>query len=324
MKKKLSIIVPVYRAQDYILDCVKTIYQQNLSDSDFELILVNDGTPDDSIGVVADFISQHNNVIVIDQKNMGVSIARNTGLAKAIGEYVYFMDPDDMLVTNSLSTLLSKAIESSVDILMADYRKFEEGFFSPDLLNENQTYNEQKKSSADAFLNDLSPYECYIWRLLIKRDLLISKHIDFKPFWYEDTLFCQECFLKADNCLRVDFVLYVYRTHQGSFTSSMNVKKLKDLNSSLSALINLKHLDGLSMACKRHLKDNIFISFNYGIWCITHNKMIYNQRKEIISDMRNKIKPKDLMFDNGLKQFVVSIMFRFFPYLYLMVRFKIA
>ena len=156
MKKKLSIIVPVYRAQDYILDCVKTIYQQNLSDSDFELILVNDGTPDDSIGVVADFISQHNNVIVIDQKNMGVSIARNTGLAKAVGEYVYFMDPDDMLVTNSLSTLLSKAIESSVDILMADYRKFEEGFFSPDLLNENQTYNEQKKSSADAFLNDLN------------------------------------------------------------------------------------------------------------------------------------------------------------------------
>lgn len=325
MKKKLSVIVPVYRAQDYIVDCVKTIYQQNLSDSDFELILVNDGTPDNSIGVVSDLISQHNNVILIDQKNKGVSIARNTGLEKAVGEYVYFMDPDDMLVSNSLSTLLSKAIESSVDILMADYKVYSGGKLNCNLSNVNQHYSGEIKEAHKAYVEDVNPYSCYVWRLLIKRDFLLSNKIQFRPLRvYEDVLFCQECYLKAQLCLKAHYEFYVYRLHQGSLISSMDLSKMMDLNSSLSELINLKHINGLSMACEKHLKDNVFVSFNYGIWCISHNKNIYSQKKIIVSDMRNKINPKDLMFYGNFKQIAVSIMFRFFPYLYLMMRFKLA
>ena len=92
----LSIVLPVYKVEDYIRACLESIFRQGLPDSEFEVILVNDGTPDKSIDVVSDFVDLHGNVTVINQENQGVSCARNTGLARAKGEYVYFMDPDDM------------------------------------------------------------------------------------------------------------------------------------------------------------------------------------------------------------------------------------
>ena len=123
----LSIVLPVYKVEDYIRVCLESIFKQGLPDSEFEVILVNDGTPDNSIGVISDIVNQHENITVINQENQGVSCARNTGLANAKGEYVYFMDPDDMLVDNSLSILVPKAISSKVDVLMADYIKFNDG-----------------------------------------------------------------------------------------------------------------------------------------------------------------------------------------------------
>ena len=109
--KRLSIILPIYNVEAYIKVGLESIFRQGLDDDAFEVILVNDGTPDNSIGVVDDIISQHQNIIVINQENQGVSIARNSGLNKSQGEYVFFMDPDDLLVDNALSVLLKKAYQ---------------------------------------------------------------------------------------------------------------------------------------------------------------------------------------------------------------------
>ena len=105
--KLLSVIIPVYNAEKYIKTCLKSVFAQGLKDDDFEVILVNDGTPDDSFGVIEEMIQMHDNIIVINQVNQGVSIARNAGFAKATGEYVYFVDPDDILIDNSLSVLIT-------------------------------------------------------------------------------------------------------------------------------------------------------------------------------------------------------------------------
>ena len=82
---KLSIIVPVYNVEQYIKACIESLYRQGISEDDFEVIVVNDGTPDKSIEVVADIINQHSNIIVVEQENQGLSAARNTGLKKANG-----------------------------------------------------------------------------------------------------------------------------------------------------------------------------------------------------------------------------------------------
>lgn len=318
--KLLSIILPVYKVEAYIRDCLESIFRQGLREEDFEVILVNDGTPDNSIKVVEDLISLHQNIVVLNQENQGVSIARNLGLSQSQGEYVYFMDPDDMLVDNSLSVLLPRVLSSDTDILMADYSRFNDGESFGHLLHVDQEYSDTIKHAEQSYIEDLSPYECYIWLMLFKRTFLIDNKIEFKPFWYEDTLFCQECFIKAKFVLRTHFKLYVYRMRPGSFTSSMNLKKMLDLNSCLSALLKLKEKEDLNSEVKERLQDNIFSSFSYGLWCIVHNDELYAQRKIIISDLKEKIKPSSFIFTGNAKQIIVSCMFRYFPYLYLYIR----
>lgn len=126
MQKHLSIIVPVYKVEKYIRPCFESIFQQGLSDDIYEIIVVNDGTPDHSMEVVADLLEQHNNITIINQENQGLSVARNTTLACAIGEYILMLDSDDLLVDNSLPLILEKAINSKADIVMADFLKMEE------------------------------------------------------------------------------------------------------------------------------------------------------------------------------------------------------
>jgi glycosyltransferase involved in cell wall biosynthesis len=318
--KQLSIIIPVYNVEKYIRDCLLSIFRQGLSDDDFEVILVNDGSPDNSIEVLVYIISQHDNVIVVNQDNQGVSKARNAGFAIAKGVYIYYMDPDDMLVDNGLSVLLPMALSSSVDILMANYCRFNDGEDCSDLLHISQHYSDTKKTGEQAFLEDLSPYECYIWLMLIKRDFLFRNQIDFKPFWYEDTLFCQECFIKAKTIIKTNYKLYVYRLRPGSFTSSMNLNKMLDLNSCLSALVEIKKTVMMSKAVQNKLMDNIFASFSYGLWCVTHNKELYKERKTFVSDLKKKIPPSEFMFNGDGKQRIVSLFFRYLPYFYLKIR----
>lgn len=317
----LSVILPIYKVEKYIRPCLESIFRQGLSDNEFEVILVNDGTPDNSIGIIDDIINQHNNIVVVNQSNKGVSHARNTGLAKAQGTYVYFVDPDDLVVDNCLSVLLPKAILSNADVLLADFVKFSDDEDPAPLIHvENRQCKDELKNAADAYIEDLSPAECYIWRMFLKRDFLINKQIDFKPFRYEDTLFCQECLLKAKTCLRVYTVLYAYRLRRGSFTSSMDLSGILDLNSSLTAISHLRDIEGLPKNAYNRLMNNIFAFFYFDLWCIAHNKNLYAERNIIISDLKAKIGSSDFVFKSDFKQRLVTFMFWNMPNFYLKIR----
>ena len=117
----LSIIVPVYNVEKYIRPCMESIFRQDLDENTFEVIIVNDGTEDRSMEVIQDIIEQHKNITVLNQENQGLSVARNNGIAKAKGEYVLMPDSDDLLIENSLKPLLEKAIETRVDLVVADF-----------------------------------------------------------------------------------------------------------------------------------------------------------------------------------------------------------
>lgn len=319
--KLLSIILPVFRVEQYIRDCILSIFRQGLSDAEFEVILVDDGSPDNSIGILSDIIVLHDNIIVVNQCNQGVSIARNVGLSRSVGQYILFVDPDDLLVDNALSVLLPKAIESSADILVADYQRFNDGDPIDSLIHIEQQCKTRLISGADAFLEIMLPNKpWYIWRMMIKREFLISKQINFKPFWYEDSLFCHECFLKSTNCLRADYQLYVYRLRKESFTASINVMKMLDLNSSISSIFNLKDLKCISDMCRNRLMDNVFSSFNFALYCIVHNDTLYKERRKIVSDLKQKVPPSLFVFTSNFKQVFVSYAFKFMPYCYLFMR----
>ena len=120
---KLSIIVPVYNVEPHIRPCIESIFNQGLDEKDYEVIIVNDGSTDKSMEMITDIISQHNNIIIINQENQGLSMARNNGIEKASGEYIQFVDSDDLLIDNSLPYLLNQALASKADLVIADFIK---------------------------------------------------------------------------------------------------------------------------------------------------------------------------------------------------------
>ena len=118
----LSIIVPVYNVEKYIRPCIESIFNQGLDEECFEVIIINDGTKDRSMEIIADIISQHNNITVVNQENQGLSVVRNNGIALAKGEYILMPDSDDLLIENSVPKLLEAALSTKADLVVADFK----------------------------------------------------------------------------------------------------------------------------------------------------------------------------------------------------------
>ena len=136
---KFSIVVPIYNVEEYIEDCVNSVLRQTYTN--FELLLVNDASPDSSLAIITRLSKLDNRIIVIDKrKNEGVALARSTGLSQALGDFVLYLDGDDQLVPKALE-ILSKKIESSnPDIVIypkikeRDGKKYVKSYFSEEVL----------------------------------------------------------------------------------------------------------------------------------------------------------------------------------------------
>lgn len=114
---KLSIVIPLYNLQEYITDCLSSIYIQNVDERTFEVIVVDDGSKDESVACVKPFLDKYNNIRLIKQENQGVSVARNNGLRHVSGRYVTFLDGDDALQPYSLSKAIDYLNQTSSDII---------------------------------------------------------------------------------------------------------------------------------------------------------------------------------------------------------------
>ncbi len=117
--KRLSIIIPIYKVEDYVERCLSSLLNQDLDPDQFEIICVNDGSPDRSGDIVKNLKKSFSNIQIIEQENQGVSSARNNGIDIATGKYLLFIDPDDFVEPNSLQSVLNKAdsLECQVSFL---------------------------------------------------------------------------------------------------------------------------------------------------------------------------------------------------------------
>ena len=116
----LSIIVPIYNVEPYLKECLDSILEQDLDH--YEVLLINDGSTDDSGAIAREYTEKHPaHFHYYEQKNQGVSCARNKGIAQATGTYVIFVDPDDAIKNNSLRIMLDAALQSGSDILVGNF-----------------------------------------------------------------------------------------------------------------------------------------------------------------------------------------------------------
>lgn len=320
---KLSIIVPVYKVEKYIRTCIESFFMQGLDDEEFEIIIINDGTPDNSIGVIEDIINQHKNIKVINQENQGSSVARNNGIAAAKGEYMLMPDPDDLLIYNSLKPLLEKALETKADLVVADFlemttEEIQNLKMDNIILNEDHTI---EKSGELLFLQDLNPHQCYVWRTLFRKGFIHHHHLTFVPgIYYQDVPFTHECYIKAEKCLRTSRLLNIYRIHREfSATNSFDIKKAKDFCIVIAKTWELTHMKGISKQVLHKIRDDVYVSFQAMNCSISHS-VIEKSERNLIIDFLRQIVP-DLEFNNGFKQRLTTILYKIMPHAYMQMRY---
>ena len=119
--KRLSIIIPMYNVEPYVEKCIRSLENQDLPQNEYEIICINDGSPDDCRGTVMHLQNEFTNIILIDQENQGVSRARNNGIDRASGRYLMFIDPDDYVEAGSLSRVLKSAENQHAQISFLGY-----------------------------------------------------------------------------------------------------------------------------------------------------------------------------------------------------------
>ena len=315
---KLSIIIPVYQVEPYIRPCVESVFQQGMDDGDFEVILVDDGTLDDSFARIADIVAQHANVTIHRQANQGISVARNTGLQKAAGEYVLFIDSDDLLVPHSLPPLLADACTAKPDILYAEFVKLSDAQI-PNYHIEQTAYRSTAESAHQLFVHHFTPRECFVWRALYRRQFLIDSGLRFIPgIYFEDVPFTVECYLKAGKCIRTPQTLYVYRQRRGSIVATIDNEKIRHFNIVIAKLWEMKTAMTLTPLVEQKLMDTIFAIFSVEVWHIAHNSQLLAQRKSIMADLKQHV--PELRFTHGPKQCLVSWAYKHMPSLYIKLK----
>lgn len=318
---ELSIIVPVYNVEKYIRPCLESIFKQGLDNDEYEIIIVNDGSTDNSMNMIEDIISQHNNITVINQENKGLSVARNNGIAAAKGDYILMPDSDDLLIENKLPKLLEAAYLYKADIVVADFIIADNNGIEcvKDVPKEELKIIE--KTGEQLFLEDLNPRQCYVWRSLFRRQFLLDNNIKFVPgILYQDVPFTHECYIKAQKCIRASWHINIYRKNRlGAATSSFSLKKSRDFSIAIAKTWELTQITGLKPMVVNKLKEDIWTSFSLMLRLTCVHIKTKAERISVIDYLRQDA--PYLSFTNGLRQIVTTWLYRKMPHTFIQLRY---
>lgn len=223
---KLSIIVPIYNVSAYLSKCVESLLNQDYSD--YEIILVDDGSTDDSGSVADKLASEKDSLIrVIHQKNQGLSGARNTGIEAAKGEYIVFVDSDDYWEPNVLGELMKQVERDNLEVLRFKYQHVNEKYeiFVPYKSNPYQ-FDDYSTDPTDGlcFLNNRMGTACFAVMFIVMKRLITN--CKFTPgIYFEDTDWTPRMLLKAKRVASTDRVVYNYLMREGSITHAVSRSK---------------------------------------------------------------------------------------------------
>lgn len=218
--KLLSIVVPVYNCEKYLDRCILSLLNQCLDVSQYEIILINDGSLDKSLDIITKYSSKNDNIIVINQKNSGVSASRNAGINKASGKYIVFVDADDMVYSEGFAFLIGQAEKLNADIILFNYK----------VCNENsglEFFSQQKFAAIDCYpvsAGKIAPTN--VWRELIKLSIIKNNKVNFVSdiTMGEDHYFNEQlmCYVDESAVYYLNWPLYAYRMHADSSSQNNN------------------------------------------------------------------------------------------------------
>lgn len=234
----LTFVVPCYNVEKYIQRCLDSIYACGLHENRFEVLCVNDCSPDNTIDVLRLNQKMHGNLSIINHEmNKGLGGGRNTGIRKAKGRYVWFVDSDDEIVPSGFVDALGKAVVEDLDVLCFNYCRIDEAGKE---LSRHVVFDETSVMDGYSFVNkvfgDSIVYHMgYVVRFLYRTDYLRSHQLFFpEQVHWEDTVFMPKSILLANRIVSVPQVFYAYRTNpdsiSGVFGTAYPAKSIYDFS----------------------------------------------------------------------------------------------
>lgn len=222
MNPKISVIIPVYNSELYISECIESLINQSLKECEF--IFVNDGSKDKSPQIIEKYAQQDSRIILINQENKGISIARNTGLDVAKGEYIGFMDNDDFVKHDMFETLYTNAKKDDLDIVISKTILGRDGkhIIKEAIFPVDKIYN-QDFIQSKVMINLLKVEDLFaVWNKIYKKSLIDENKICFPKnrIIEEDNMFNLQAFNLASKVRFIDYSGYYFRENTVSESRS--------------------------------------------------------------------------------------------------------
>lgn len=216
--KRLSIIIPFYNVEQYIAQCLDSVYQQDILEAEYEVICVDDCSPDNSIAIVEEYAKHHANIVIVrNQYNRKLGGARNAGMEVAKGKYIWFIDSDDFIEENCIKTLLTIAEKEDLEMLHFNYAEYPNV-----MLPERRPDDTDVMTGTDMFFDSRFIWFHDLvtaWRKLYKRQFLIDNKIQFaEHIMFEDNDYSIVAFAYAQRVMHIDLCAYHYRNNPNSIT----------------------------------------------------------------------------------------------------------
>lgn len=288
---KFSLIVPVYNTEQYLDKCLDSIFSNDYKN--YEVIIVNDGTKDNSEEIINKYLSKYNNIIYIKQKNKGLSSARNEGVKKSTGDYILFIDSDDFIEKDLLSTL-NNNLNEKVDLLRFQLREI----YGDKVVNcTEKGFN--VTSSLDAF-SKIVKYK-YIEASVLyayNRKFYLENNFKFtENIYHEDFDLIPRIIEKAQSVKSISYIGYNYQLREESITTTIdNDKIIKKMNDVLNSFKKVKNKNEIS----NFYANSVIDKYN----------TLSKENKKLFYDKIKKLHVFDYFNDNTIKRKIKKIIYK--------------
>lgn len=276
----ITIIVSIYNGEQYLRECIESIINQDYEK--LEIILVNDGSNDNSLGIINEYKKKDNRIIIINKKNSGVSISRNNAIDIAKGKYICFIDQDDIISKNYVSYYYYLIKKNNCEIATTPQPL---KFFGD--IKENKKIKDEVSviTGEEATINML--YHKFViapWNKMISKDLIDKYNIRFEPTFFcgEGFAFSIECFVNAKMVALGNKKVYYYRI--GDPNTGASKYSEYTINSSIKAQMYIKDL------LKTEKEKNAWYFSNWHTYCDCFNIMVGCKAKDKNPDLYLKLK----------------------------------
>ncbi|MGL5570616.1 glycosyltransferase family 2 protein [Cetobacterium sp.] len=301
---KISVIVPVYKTEKYLERCLESILSQTLKE--IEVIIVNDGSPDDSYKIIEKFLKNDKRIKVINQENLGLSVARNNGIKKAEGEYILNIDSDDWIEQNYLLDIYLKAQKNKLDMVITNiFWDYDNGILKEE---KDLEIDENLIISGKEYVKELNEGKTFpsVSNKLLKRSLYIENNI-FHPEGIsmgEDFFTISRLAHYAKKVGKIEKAYLHYIQNPKSIMNSNASKKIYELLSGFEILENFyKNKNLFDVSKVRGMNILLFNSI------YDPNETFYREAIKIYLDLNEK-----RVYKSTIKRFYIySIIFNKFP-----------